>query len=272
MKLDLAISPCPNDTFIFCHMAKSGVDGNPVGLVFADVEELNQRALNEGRHRVTKMSYYAMYRARERYRLLRSGGALGHGCGPLLLAYETVSEEKMLTKIKRVLIPGEHTTANLLLRLYLSDRGVDLNQVEFEARRYDEIMPAMNHGEADFGVIIHEERFSYQEQGLCSVVDLGAWWEQTTGHPIPLGCIGVRKDVPVELDRAIETAIRSSISRARRDPASVAAFVKEHSQSLSDLVIQAHIALYVNEYSEDVGETGEEAIAELFRRAEEAGL
>ena len=272
MKLDLGISPCPNDTFIFYHLSKQGVAGNPVRLVFADVEELNRRAIEEARHAITKLSYAAMARLGGRYRLLQTGGALGRGCGPILISYDPMSADEARGRMRRVLIPGKYTTANLLMHLYLNDHGVDVSRIEFIPVRYDEIIPALNSGDADFGVIIHEERFTYKDHGLSAVQDLGAWWEAATGLPIPLGCIAVRTDVPEHLIPAIENGIRSSLQQARREPASTWNFIKEHSQSLEDDVIRAHINLYVNELSLDVDAEGRQAIDELFRRAEAAGI
>ena len=273
---DLAISPCPNDTFIFGHMIRDGVDGASVETHFADVEELNRRALEEGRHAVTKLSFFAMSRLRDRYELLHCGGALGRGCGPLLISGKNFegNEGAALDALRsggRVLTPGRWTTANLLTHLYLADRGLDVNAVDFVPVRYEQIMPALTKGEADFGVIIHEERFTFQRHGLFRTADLGEWWESTTGLPIPLGCIAVRKD-RAELRAGIEDAIRASIAKAYAQPESLNAFIKEHSQALEEDVIRAHIDLYVNDFSKDMGATGRAAVDELFTRADAAGI
>lgn len=274
--LDLAISPCPNDTFIFGHMIRDGAGGANVEVHFADVEELNRRAIEEGRHIVTKLSFFAMSTLRERYELLHCGGALGRGCGPLLISGRDFADDEgraldALRNGGRVLIPGRWTTANLLTHLYLSDRGLDVNAIEFVPVRYEKIMPALKDGEAEFGVIIHEERFTFQRHGLHRTTDLGEWWESSTGHPIPLGCIAVRKD-HAHLREQIEDSIRASIDKAYAQPESLSDFIKQDPQALEDDVIRAHIDLYVNEFSKDMGTTGTAAVDELFRRADAAGI
>jgi len=273
--IDVAISPCPNDTFIFAHLGRRGEEllGREIVLDFADVEELNRRAIEERRHRVSKMSYFAFARAREDYTLLPAGGALGRGCGPLLISGRDPGDgAEAAGTLTRVLIPGRWTTANLLTHLFLADRGREIDSIEFVPTRYDRIIPALQSGEAAYGVIIHEERFTYQKRGLFAVQDLGEWWEQTTGAPIPLGCIAVRNDVKAELQERLTQAIRASLAAARQDPAAIRDFVKQYSQELDDEVIDQHIGLYVNDFSLDVGEEGQKAIAELFARAEQAGI
>jgi 1,4-dihydroxy-6-naphthoate synthase len=282
-EIDLAISPCPNDTFIFQHLIQNGPGllGTRVGLQLADVEELNRRAIEEQRHALTKLSFFAMSRAGDHYQLLENGGALGRGCGPLLISRHRTRGPAAETAqtIRRIVIPGRLTTANLLTHLYLADCGLDPRTIEFEALRYEKIIPALLAGEADFGVIIHEERFTYERAGLHGVQDLGQWWEDATGLPIPLGCIAARKDVidnarpGVGLQPArIEAAIRQSIDFAYAHPDAGRAFIKANSQALEDEVIEAHIGLYVNEFSRGMGDTGRRAVAELFRRARDAGI
>ncbi|MCR9144653.1 MAG: 1,4-dihydroxy-6-naphthoate synthase [bacterium] len=276
--IDLAISPCPNDTFIFHHLKENGAEllGAPLRLDFADVEELNRRALEEQRHAITKLSFFAMSRLGDSYEMLNNGGALGRGCGPLLITNQSGKIDDPRS-IRRVLIPGQYTTANLLTHLFFADQGLsadEIKAIEFEAVRYEQILPALQNGRADFGVIIHEERFTYERAGLLPVRDLGAWWEESTGLPIPLGCIAVRKDlITAGLKKeSIEAAIRASIAHAYEHPGDSKAFIKEHSQALEDPVIAAHIDLYVNDFSRDLGAEGQRAAQELFRRAADAGI
>ncbi len=264
--VDIAISPCPNDTFIFGHMVRPGGFPKPVELHFADVEELNRRAIEEARHKITKLSFHAMLYAKDRYSLLAPGGALGRGCGPILVAPKRDAGPPKPDS--RILVPGRWTTAHLLVRLFLAQTAPDARRVEHG--RYDRIIPALLSGEADYGVIIHEERFTYQARGLFPVQDLGEWWEKDTGFPIPLGAIALRKDQE-SLRGELEEGIVRSIHAARNDFHSIERFVKEHSQSLEDDVIQAHIGLYVNDFSVDPGTDGRRAIQELFARAERAG-
>lgn len=267
--IDLAISPCPNDTFIFHALAEQGLAGRPVQLEFADVEELNRRAIEEARHMITKLSFFAMLHVQDRYELLPSGGALGRGCGPLLISRHAEPAPDPARDVRRILIPGRYTTANLLTRLFLKARGVDPESVEFVPTRYDRIIPELLAGAAEFGVIIHEERFTYKARGLHPVMDLGEWWEQTTGAPIPLGCIALRKDAPEDVRVAVTPAIQASLAAAwaaPQDPG-LRAFVKCYSQELADDVIQSHIDLYVNDFTRDIGALGRAAIEELFARA-----
>lgn len=262
--IDLAISPCPNDTFIFYNMHRSHPE---IELVFADVEELNQRALTLARHALTKMSFYAILKASS-YTLLSCGGALGKGCGPILLSGKG---NKPLEEITEILIPGPNTTACLLLDLFLSERHPNPSAVKRKPVRYDRILPLLA-AEAEAGVIIHEERFTYPSFGLTALQDLGDWWERTTSLPIPLGGICARKDLGGDFAASAETMIRDSLKTAWANPAGTKEFVKQYSQSLEDHVILQHIDLYVNSFSMDLGESGREAVDELRRRAASAGL
>lgn len=259
--IDLAISPCPNDTFIFYNMHRMHPE---IELVFADVEELNRRALTDARHALTKMSFYAVLKA-ERYELLSCGGALGQGLGPILLS------NLPLKDITEILIPGPNTTASLLLDLFLSEQHPAPASVKRLPVRYDKILPMLRAG-AEAGVIIHEERFTYAATGLKALQDLGDWWEKETGLPIPLGGICARKDLGSGFAKDAEQMIRESLLQAWKDPGSTQDFVKCYSQSLEDSVIQQHIELYVNDFSLDLGEKGRQAVSELKRRAAAAGL
>ena len=263
--LTLGYSPCPNDTFIFHALVHGVVQAE--GLRFTerleDVETLNRLAAR-GELDVTKISYGAAPGLLRDYVLLRSGGALGRGCGPLIVAREPFSREALAGK--RIAIPGRNTTANLLLRLYAPDAAPGIELV------YSEIMPAVARGEVDAGLIIHESRFTYPQHGLVKVVDLGEWWERTTGLPIPLGGILARRDLGADAIRAIDDAIRRSVEHAFADPAASRPYVRAHAQEMDDAVTQQHIDLYVNHFSADVGSDGERAIRELFARARAAGI
>jgi 1,4-dihydroxy-6-naphthoate synthase len=248
--LSLGYSPCPNDTYIFYALAhnKVTIPGYKIEERLEDVETLNQLAL-KGLLDLTKASYHALGHLRDRYVLLRSGGALGRGCGPLVIAPKASDMQGL--RGKRIAIPGKLTTANLLLQLY--GEGYDnLLTVPF-----DQIMPTLQRGDADAGVIIHESRFTYREAGFHEIVDLGAWWEEDSGLPIPLGGILARRDLGPETIQAVDQAIR---------------YIKKHSQELSDTVIDAHIELYVNDFSLNLGEQGVAAVEVLMTRAEERGL
>ncbi|HEX8694906.1 MAG TPA: 1,4-dihydroxy-6-naphthoate synthase [Longimicrobium sp.] len=263
--LSLGFSPCPNDTFIFHALVHGAVRAE--GLAFEprleDVETLNRLA-EEAALDVTKVSYGAIPHLVRDYVLLRSGGALGRGCGPLVVAREEADPSELRTK--RIAIPGRNTTANLLLRLCAPDAAAGVEMV------YSDIMPAVARGEVDAGLIIHESRFTYPAHGLAKVIDLGEWWEQTTGLPIPLGGILARRGLGAGTIRAVDDAVRRSVEHAFADPAASRAYVRAHAQELDDAVTQQHIDLYVNHFSADVGPEGERAIEEIFARARAAGI
>jgi len=261
----LGYSPCHNDTYIFYALAhnKVTIPGYKIEERLEDVETLNQLAL-KGLLDLTKVSYHALGHLRDRYVLLRSGGALGRGCGPLVIAPKASDMQDL--RGKRIAIPGKLTTANLLLQLY--GEGYDnLLTVPFE-----QIMPTLQRGDADAGVIIHESRFTYREAGFHEILDLGAWWEEDSGLPIPLGGILARRDLGPETIQAVDQAIRSSLDFARQNPQLPRNYIKKHSQELSDMVIDAHIELYVNDFSLNLGEQGVAAVEVLMTRAEERGL
>ena len=263
--LSLGYSPCPNDTFIFHALVHGMVAAE--GLSFEprleDVETLNRLAM-EAVLDVTKVSYGAIPHLVRDYVLLRSGGALGRGCGPLVVARRDIDTAELAGM--RIAIPGRSTTANLLLRLFAPDAAPGIEVV------YSDIMPAVARGEVDAGLIIHESRFTYPQHGLAKVVDLGEWWERTTGLPIPLGGILARRELGAETIRAIDDAIRRSVEHAFADPAASRPYVRAHAQEMDDAVTQQHIDLYVNQFSADVGPDGERAIRELFARARAAGV
>ncbi len=264
--LSLGYSPCPNDTFIFYALVHGKI--NPSDLSFReileDVETLNRMA-NRVQLDVTKASCHAYGHMRNRYCLLRSGGALGKGCGPLLVAREETDIQKL--KGGTIAIPGRLTTAFLLLRIFDPSFKENVKVMPF-----DKIIDSVRIGEADAGLIIHESRFTYKKAGLKEVVDLGRWWEEETGLPIPLGGILARRDLGGDLIRRVEELIRASIEYAFSNRQETKSYIKKHSQEMEDDVIERHIGLYVNNYSLDIGDAGLHAVRELFRRAEESGI
>jgi 1,4-dihydroxy-6-naphthoate synthase len=262
----LAYSPCPNDTYIFAALTNRLLEELPdVRVHFADIEELNAAAAR-GEYDLTKVSYGAIPFLMDRYRILRSGGALGRGCGPLVVTRPGVAASLADLRDLRVAIPGERTTAFMLLQLALGGRP------RATQMRFDAIIPAVAQGAVDAGLIIHESRFTYHEAGLVSIADLGDWWESITGMPIPLGAILARTDLDQERARAIDTAICRSLRFARSNPGAIMPFVREHAFEMSDDVMHKHIDLYVNEYSDDIGDDGIAAVNELFGRARAAGI
>jgi 1,4-dihydroxy-6-naphthoate synthase len=267
MTRTLAYSPCPNDTYIFGALTNGLLDGAPpVRAHLADIDELNNAAAR-GEFELTKVSYGAIPFLMDRYRILPSGGAVGRSCGPLLVARPAGSPEHFSEfASKRIAIPGERTTAFMLLQLALGTRPKTVQM------RFDRIVPAVANGEIDAGLIIHESRFTYRDAGLISIADLGEWWENMTLLPIPLGAILVRNDVPDDEALAIGSAIRRSLAFARANEAVVMPYVREHAVEMNDDVMRAHIELYVNEFSDDLGESGREAVRALFARAHDAGI
>jgi 1,4-dihydroxy-6-naphthoate synthase len=259
VKLTFGFTPCPNDAFAF-HALVHGLVPAPfeVEPVLLDIEELNRRA-HGAELQLTKVSFGAAAAAGDRYRLLRSGAALGRGVGPLVVAREAGSLEDAAAG--RVAVPGRETTAFLLLRLAAPGLG------EVVEVRYDRILEAVVAGEVDAGLIIHESRFTYGEHGLVAVADLGEWWEGETGLPVPLAGIFARTDLDPELVAEAETAIRASVEYAFAHPEASRDYVRSLAHELSDEVCAAHIALYVNEHSIDVGEEGLAAIDRLLGRA-----
>lgn len=253
--LTFGYSPCPNDTFAF-HALTFGLIDTPVRVrpVLLDIEELNRRA-HAGEFDLTKLSVGAFAAVGDRYRLLRSGAALGHGVGPLVVARtpRTLADAAS----GRLAIPGRETTAYRLLRLAAPrlEHVVEL--------RYDRILRAVADGDVDAGLIIHESRFTYADHGLVKVIDLGAWWEEDTGLPVPLAGICARADLDESMRAAVEQAIRASVQHAFDHPEASREYVRAHAQEMSPEVCAQHIALYVNEHSLDIGDEGLRAIARL---------
>ena len=255
--LTFGFSPCPNDTFAF-HALVHGLVEAPfrVEPVLLDIEELNRRA-HDGAFDLTKLSVGAFAGVGARYRLLRSGAALGHGVGPLVVAREPRS--LAAAAAGRLAIPGRETTAFRLLRLAAPALG------EVVELRYDRILAAVASGEVDAGLVIHESRFTYADHGLVKVVDLGDWWEADTGLPVPLAGICARADLDPALAGAAEAAIRASVAYAFAHREASRDYVRAHAQEMSDDVCDAHIRLYVNELSLDLGDDGMRAIERLVR-------
>lgn len=263
--LTLGYSPCPNDTFIFYALVHGRIPLS--GIAFQerleDVETLNRLAVEKVLD-LTKISYHALGHLRRDYALLRSGGALGRGCGPLVVARRSASMEEL--RGKRIAIPGHMTTANLLLQLY----GEGFENVL--PLPFHQIMNAVVSGEAEAGVIIHESRFTFLDHGLVEVLDLGRWWEGETGLPIPLGGILARRDLGTNLIEQVETALRASVEYAFTHPQETKSYIRTHAQELEEAVIEQHIGLYVNDFSLGLGTEGALAVETLLSRAEERGI
>jgi 1,4-dihydroxy-6-naphthoate synthase len=265
MRLSLGFSPCPNDTFIFDAMLHGRIDteGLEFEVFMEDVEALNRRAFAGGID-ITKLSYHAFAHLTHRYALLHAGSALGNNCGPLLVAREPMTQAQI--NAAAIAIPGKMTTANLLFGLAYPD-AKDKRETLFS-----EIEDAVLEGRVDAGLIIHENRFTYQQKGLVKLMDLGEYWETTTGLPIPLGGIVVRRDLPAGISQKINRVLRRSVEYAFAHPEEVMPFVRAHSQAMEDSVMQAHIRLYVTDYTVDLGEKGRDAVQQMFRIAGEKGI
>lgn len=262
IKISLGLSPCPNDTFIF-HALLNGL-ATPRGNeklrfepLLADVEKLNNMALEEELE-VSKISVGVLPHILAKYRVLSSGAALGWGCGPLVVAKKQLSPQEMARAV--VAIPGKMTTANMLLGLHDGFKG------ERREMLFSDVMDAVANGEADAGVIIHECRFTYQALGLVKLLDLGEWWEANYNMPLPLGAIVIRRDVPLERAKAIEDAIAASLRYAWQNPQASAEFIRENAREMDPEVTKAHIRTFVTSYSEELGETGRNAIRTLIRQ------
>ena len=257
MKLTLGFSHCPNDTFIFDALVHHKIDteGLEFEVIFADVEQLNKWAL-QGKLDITKLSYNAFTHCVNDYALLDSGSALGNNCGPLLIK----KPNTILTKESKLAIPGKYTTANMLLNIAFPNHQ---NKVEM---LFSEIENKVLDCRVDAGLIIHENRFTYEEKGLEKVKDLGEFWEEQTGLPIPLGGIAVKKELPLATQQKIERVLRKSVEYAFENPNSSADYVKCHAQEMEKKVLDAHIALYVNNYSISLGDQGRKAVELLFEK------
>jgi len=264
--LSLGYSPCPNDTYIFYAFThnKLGLPEVEVASpLLEDVETLNLWAM-EKRLDITKLSFHALGHVLDEYCVLSAGSALGRSCGPLLLAKPGFNPDDL--EHATIAIPGKLTTANLLFRMYAPNAA---NLLEF---RFDTIMDAVVNGDVDAGVIIHESRFTYADKGLVCVRDLGQWWEETSGHPIPLGCIAARRSLGEERIQRIDQAIHDSIVWADEHAGECFPYIQQYAQEMDKEVMQNHIGLYVNDYSKDLGKEGLAAIESFLRLGREAGI
>ena len=267
MTLSLAFSPCPNDCFIFDAIVHRRIDleGLAFDVRLADVEALNRSAF-AGEADVTKLSFHAYAYCTDRYVLLDAGGALGRGCGPLLISKRPIPQAEVASGKLRIAIPGVYTTANFLLGLAFPDAR-DKTEVVFSA-----IESAVLDGHYDAGLIIHENRFTYEAKGLKKIIDLGEFWEIETGAPIPLGGIVINRAVPPDIQQTMNRVLRRSVEYAFANRGASLPYVREHAQDMDEDVMYRHIDLYVNEYSVDLGANGRRAVQILFERAAPTGL
>lgn len=258
MKLTLGFSPCPNDTFIFDALVNGKIDTGGLSFdpVLADVETLNKWAI-EGKLDITKLSFPAFFRSLEHYTLLNAGSAIGKGAGPLLISAsgnDLTTEEVNKAKI---VLPGFNTTANLLF----SFAYPAANNKEYAV--FSEIEDAVKNGKSDLGVIIHENRFTYQDKGLHQVADLGGFWEERTGLPIPLGGIAINQSIKRSTALQVDALIKASVDHAFKNYPDISPYVREHAQEMNEDVMRKHIDLYVNDFTRDMGEEGRNAVENL---------
>ena len=265
MNFSLGFSPCPNDCFIFDALVHKKIDtqGIEFAVVMEDVEALNNRAFKEELD-ITKLSYHAFLYLTNQYALLNSGSALGFNCGPLLVQCSKFNVEDI--DKASIAIPGKYTTANFLLSLAFPNAK---NKKEI---LFSDIESAVLSHQVDAGLLIHENRFTYQEKGLEKIIDLGEFWESLIHAPIPLGGIVVKRNVDSKLQKTIDSLIKQSVEFAFANPESCMSFVKQHAQEMSEDVMKKHIALYVNQFSVDLGTIGKNAIQLLFNKAVETKL
>lgn len=257
MTLTFGFSPCPNDTFMFAPIVHREIDlrGYEFDIVMEDVEHLNKSALKQSLD-ITKLSFNAFSHVDNHYQLLQSGSALGHQCGPLLISKKpyTPGEVGQL----KIAVPGYHTTAFMLLKYVFPE------VYHTEEMLFSDIEQAVLIGQADAGVIIHENRFTYQQKGLYKIMDLGEYWENSTGTPIPLGGIAVRRSLPEEVKKDVDQIISDSVAYAMSHPDSGWEFIKCHAQEMDTEVMKSHIQLYVNSESRRLSEKGRQAIFTLY--------
>jgi 1,4-dihydroxy-6-naphthoate synthase len=270
MKLTLGFSPCPNDTFIFDALIHHKIDteGLDFDVFYDDVETLNQKAFR-GELDITKLSYHAFAYVVDKYVLLDAGSALGFGVGPMLISkkdYGDLSNLKSQISNLKIGIPGEYTTANFLLGLALPEATNKQEMV------FSEIEDALLDEKIDVGLIIHENRFTYQNKGLKKIIDLGDYWEKLTGCAIPLGGIVANRNLPLDVQHKINRVLKKSVEFAFANPKSGLEFIRSHAQEMSEEVMYKHIGLYVNKYSLDLGEEGRKAINLLFDTAREKNI
>lgn len=277
MKLTLGFSPCPNDTFIFDALIHHKIDteGLEFEVFYDDVETLNQKAFR-GELDITKLSYHAFAYVTDKYVLFDSGSALGFGVGPLLISdlgisisdleKNQIDDPKSGIRNPLIGIPGKYTTANFLLGLAFPEAT---NKQELV---FSDIEDAVLDGRVDIGLIIHENRFTYQDKGLKKIIDLGDYWEKRTGCAIPLGGIVANRNLPLDVQHKINRVLRKSVEFAFANPKSGLEFIRQHAQEMSEEVMYKHIELYVNQYSVELGKEGRKAINLMFDTALEKGI
>ena len=255
--IKIGFSPCPNDTFIFDALIHGRIDTGDLKFeaVMADVEELNRMALN-GDLEITKLSFHAFAHVLDTYQMLPSGSALGRGVGPLLISKKKLNLEQAADV--KIAIPGKFTTAVFLLKMFLPQNN-DLHEMLFS-----DIEDAVLSGAVDAGLIIHENRFTYESKGLFKIADMGELWENSTGLPIPLGGIAIRRDMDMELRTQISAMLRKSIEHAYANPDQALPYIRKHAQEMDLDVLKKHIDLYVNDFSLDLGREGRTAVSKLL--------
>lgn len=265
MKFSLGFSPCPNDTFIFDAMIHHKIDteGLEFDVIMEDVERLNQLAFSE-KIDITKLSFHAFAHLSDKYALLNSGSALGNNCGPLLIAKKMLSTHEI--ENASIAIPGKFTTANLLLKLAFPEHS------NTEEMIFSQIEDAVLHETVDAGLIIHENRFTYPAKGLVKIMDLGEFWESSTGHPIPLGGIVVKRTLPLSVQQKIDRVLKKSVLFAMGQPEQAMEFVSLHAQEMNREVMRSHIRLYVNNYTIELGNKGKAAVQQLFDQCKKLGF
>lgn len=258
MEFTFAFSPCPNDTFMFEPIVNQRIDlmGLKFHFILDDVEKLNNEALKH-KPDITKLSYHTFAHLTDHYSLLNCGSALGRNCGPLLIS-KALKDLTTISDLK-IAIPGQHTTAFFLLKYaYPQIQNV-------KSYLFSEIEQAILNEEVDAGVIIHENRFTYSSKGLVKILDLGQYWEQHTGYPIPLGGIAIKKEIPNDIQQKVDAVLRDSITFAMKNPASGIEYIKSHAQEMEEAILFEHIKLYVNHFSLQLGKDGKNAVQHLVK-------
>lgn len=265
MELSLAYSTCPNDTFLFEALANLRLDTGLLQFThhLADVEELNRQAMAE-RYDITKLSFNAWLHVAGKYQILPTGSALGRGNGPLLVAKPGFDPDDL--NKAQVAIPGTYTTANMLMKLAFPAIA-HTKEVLFS-----DVMEEVISGRVDAGILIHETRFTFRERGLVLIQDLGAFWEEATGSPIPLGCIAVHRRIPHEIRVQTDQLLRQSLQQANSHPDLTIPYMTRYAQEMDPVIMQKHVKTFVTGYTEDLGEEGREAIRKLINQARQHGI
>jgi len=266
-KLSLGFSPCPNDCFIFDAIVNNRIDLESIefDIRMEDVETLNKSAV-EGELDATKLSFHAFAHLSNTYQLLNSGSALGFNCGPLLISKREISKDEIRSNQIKIAIPGKLTTANFLLSIAFPEA------TQKKEMLFSDIENAVLNNKVDAGLIIHENRFTYEQKGLKKIIDLGEFWESLIHAPIPLGGIVIKRDLSNEIKQKIDRIIKKSVQYAFAHPEDSMPFIKQHAQEMEPAVMQKHIQLYVNDFSVDLGDTGKHAVELMMRKAKELNL